>query len=186
VVSRRSVVPSALAAALALAAPASAQASACPGADLVPSAANAARVRAATACLIDRERAKRGLARLRVDGSLAAMAGRYARTMVAQRFFGHTAPGGGTLERRVRATAFAGAGVQSWSVGEDLGWATGPLATPRQQVAAWMASPPHRENILEPSFRSIGIGVATGVPVSGVAAAGGATYAAEFGVHHRW
>lgn len=173
-------------AALSLAAPHGAQAGACPGADATPSKADAARIRAATVCLIDAERARRGLPRLRVDRSLAAMARRYARAMVRARFFSHTAPGGGTLDRRVRATGFAGAGVASWTVGEDLGWGTGTSATPRQQVAAWMASPPHRRNILEPSFRSIGIGVATGVPVRGVAAAIGATYVAEFGVHRRW
>jgi uncharacterized protein YkwD len=40
-----------------------------------------------------------------------------------------------------------------------------------------MNSPPHRANILSGSFRSIGIGVASGTPVGG----GGGTYTTDFG-----
>ncbi len=40
--------------------------------------------------------------------------------------------------------------------GENLyvaGWGT---ATPRQVVAAWLASPGHRANVLRPGFRHLG------------------------------
>lgn len=185
-VSRRTLLPVA-AAVIALAAPAGAQAHGCRGADATPSARTAKLVRSATVCLINAERRRHGLRPLRADRSLTTMAKGFARRMVREHFFDHTAPGGATLERRALHTAFAGgANIQSYSIGEDLGWATGALATPRGQVASWMASPPHRENILEPSFRDIGVGFATGVPVSGFAAGAGATYAAEFGVHRQF
>jgi uncharacterized protein YkwD len=44
-------------------------------------------------------------------------------------------------------------------------------------VRGWMNSAGHRANILAPSFRLIGIGIAKGTP-SGSA---GATYATDFG-----
>ena len=43
-----------------------------------------------------------------------------------------------------------------------------------------MNSPGHRANILSPSFREIGIGVAYGAPVAG-AGTPAATYATDFG-----
>jgi uncharacterized protein YkwD len=46
-----------------------------------------------------------------------------------------------------------------------------------------MASPPHRRNILNDRFRSIGIGVAAGTPIAGVAR--GATYVTDFGARSR-
>ena len=55
----------------------------------------------------------------------------------------------------------------------------GGLATPRAIVEAWMASPPHRETLLNASYRTVGIGVALGVPVRD--AGDGATYTADFG-----
>src|SRR5690349_10824870 len=80
--------PATSGAAGASAAPAiSAAARACPGADLKPSAANASRVRAATLCLLNRERTKRGLHRLHAQASLRHAANSYARLMVQQRFF---------------------------------------------------------------------------------------------------
>jgi uncharacterized protein YkwD len=44
-----------------------------------------------------------------------------------------------------------------------------------------MNSPGHRANILNGSFREIGIGIANGAPVSLGAATAGATYATDFG-----
>jgi uncharacterized protein YkwD len=66
-------------------------------------------------------------------------------------------------------------------VGENLAWATGTDATPRQLVVAWMASPGHRRNVLEPTFRDVGIGVAAGTPAAGP---DGVTVTTEFGVRH--
>lgn len=185
-VSARTLLSAALAVAAALGAPAGAQAHGCRGADAIPSARDARLVRSATICLINVQRARHGLAPLRADHSLARMAKAFSRLMVREHFFDHDAPGL-PFARRVLRNPFAGSrSIQSYSVGEDLGWATGALTTPRHQVASWMASPPHRRNILEPSFRDIGVGFATGVPVRGFAAGAGATWTADFGVHHRF
>jgi uncharacterized protein YkwD len=42
--------------------------------------------------------------------------------------------------------------------GENLAWGTGSAGTARAIVAAWLASPEHRANLLRPSFRRIGVG----------------------------
>jgi uncharacterized protein YkwD len=49
-------------------------------------------------------------------------------------------------------------------------------------VNAWMASTPHRANILDGKFREIGLGVVGGVP--GRRRASGATFTTDFGVRH--
>ena len=66
------------------------------------------------------------------------------------------------------------------AIGENLAWGTGALATPASIMQAWMNSPGHRENILDPEYREIGIGVVAGNPSTATGA--GATYANAFGV----
>lgn len=150
----------------------------CAGAGIQPAAHNLVSVRTATRCLINRERARHGLRRLRPALSLRAAATGYARHMAREDFFAHVSPGGSTMLGRIRRTAYLD-GARSWSVGENLAWGAGSRATPRQIVRVWMDSPPHRANILRADFRHLGIGLAVGAPVHGVA--GGVTYVTEFG-----
>ena len=156
---------------------------ACPGADAMPSSANAAKVRRATLCLLNVQRRAHGLRKLRENGRLRDAAGGYSRLMVSQGFFAHVSPSGSTLESRVGGTHYLD-GARSWSIGENIAWGTGPLGTPRQIVKAWMHSPGHRENILNGTYRDIGIGIATGAPIPAGAAANGATYTTDFGYRH--
>jgi uncharacterized protein YkwD len=65
-----------------------------------------------------------------------------------------------------------------WVIGETLARGAGPLATPRAIVAAWVASPTHRRNVLEPRFRRVGVGVSLGAPVAGAEAP---THASDLG-----
>lgn len=155
----------------------------CTGTDLVPTAANLSDVRAATLCLLNAERAARNLAPLRSNPLLFRAALNHARDMVARKFFAHDAPPArrSTFVQRIRATGYTRSG-RSWAIGENLAWGTGTLSTPAAIVAAWMASPPHRANILAPRYRDTGIAVVPGVPNG---SAGGATYSDEFGVLFR-
>jgi uncharacterized protein YkwD len=169
----------AAASSLAIAAPTAADATspaACAGANLAPSVAHAARARHATLCLVNHQRTRRGLRRLHTQGSLNNAAGKYARLMVAERFFDHVSPGGSTMAQRIERTSYL-RHTRAWSLGENLAWGSGGSATPAQIVNAWMHSPGHRRNILDGSFREIGIGIALGVPNG----ASGATYVNEFG-----
>jgi uncharacterized protein YkwD len=153
---------------------------ACAGADVVPSSANAAKVRKATLCLLNVQRRAHGLRKLRANGKLRHAAASYSRLMVSQGFFSHVSPGGSTLESRVNSTHYLD-GARSWSIGENIAWGTGRLGTPRAIVKAWMNSPGHRENILNGTYRDIGIGIATGAPIPAGAAARGGTYTTDFG-----
>src|SRR3954469_8441295 len=90
---------------VALAAPAgahaSAQAAACPGADLVPSAGNLAQVAQATLCLLNDERATAGLPPVVESEGLTQPSAAYSTRMVAENFFAHVAPDGATLVDRL-------------------------------------------------------------------------------------
>jgi uncharacterized protein YkwD len=154
----------------------------CPGANAVPTSRTLDEARDATACLINRERTKRGLRALRTNTTLQSSAGSYAREMVRRSFFDHTSPTGETLTERIKDDTRYLASTLRWEIGENLAWGTGSKATPAQIVSSWMHSPEHRANILHGSYEEMGLGIALGTPVQGVAAAAGAaTYANQFG-----
>ena len=69
-----------------------------------------------------------------------------------------------------------------YEVGENIAWGTLSLASPHAIVAAWMASPGHRANILDPSYRQTGIGVSPHPPVSLADGQPGGIYTQDFGV----
>lgn len=151
----------------------------CRGANLKPTRTHAVAVRHATLCLLNRQRAAHGLPRLREHRSLSTAAKKYARLMVAKRFFDHVSPAGSTMASRIKRTNYLHH-THAWSLGENIAWGSGGLATPAQIVNAWMHSAGHRANILDGSFREIGIGIALGAPNGG----SGATYVNDFGARH--
>src|SRR6201999_3073349 len=109
----------------------------------------------ATLCLLNQERASRGLTALSEASTLQKAADRYASDMVARRFFDHVSPGGGTFMDRIKAEGWLPAG--SWTAGENIAWGSGELGTPASIVDGWMHSPGHRANILNGAFTQIGI-----------------------------
>ncbi len=153
---------------------------ACPTATVTPGRAARPVVADATFCLINRERSRRGLPKLRKNPRLSRSAQRYSRDMAVRDFFGHVSPGGSTMTARIRAAGYL-SGARAYTVGENLAWGAGPRATPLETVESWMASPPHRANILRRGFREIGIGVAPGAPVTLRAAVPAGTYTTHFG-----
>jgi uncharacterized protein YkwD len=165
---------------VAAAAAASPAQAACAGADVMPSSANAAKVGKATLCLLNVQRRTHGLRKLRENAKLRRASADYSQLMVSEGFFSHVSPSGSTFESRVRGTHYLDA-ARAWAIGENIAWGTGGLGTPRSIVRAWMHSPGHRANILNGTFRDIGIGIATGAPIPAGAAANGATYTTDFG-----
>jgi len=174
------VVPAAASADAGAAARARAASERCENAEALPGQAALEDLRRATLCLLNAERRARGLARLQAQPALERVAATYARQMVRQRFFDHTSPGGSTMLARIRSTRYL-SDVVSWSVGENLAWGSGPLATPRATVRAWMQSADHRANLLDAHFRDVGIGVAEGAPEQLEAGELGGTYVTDFG-----
>jgi uncharacterized protein YkwD len=139
-------------------------------ADVVP--ANARE----TLCLLNRERAQHGLRPLRLSKRLGRASLRHSRNMVRKHFFQH-----GNFVARILNARYV-TRRQAWSLGENIAWGTGSLATPAQTVRAWMHSPGHRANILNRRFRDIGIGIVLGAPVIVPVSSGAATYTTDFGV----
>lgn len=177
----RFTLPLLTAAAIAVAGPAAASAAPhCAGAHLMPTTRNAHAIRHATLCLLNAQRSSHGLRRLHGQRALRHAAKRYSRTMVRHGFFGHVSPSGATMVTRVRHTPYL-RHARGWSLGENLAWGAGRSATPARIVTAWMHSPGHRANILNPSFRQIGIGVVRGAPRRAGASIAAATYTTDFG-----
>lgn len=133
---------------------------------------------ASVRCLIDKERGARGLHALDPQEKLKKAAKRHSEHMVSSSCFAHTCPGEADLVSRVTSAGYLPC-TCTWSVGENIAWGIGRHSTPAAIVAAWMASPPHREMILTGSMRDVDIGIKSGKP--GNRKAGAATYTADFG-----
>lgn len=143
-----------------------AAARACRSANTPVGSASRQAVKSAVVCLINKQRAGRGLPALRESSLLDRSAQGWSDTMVATGQFTH----GFNFAGRISAVGFA------WSTaGENI--ATG-FATPRTVVNAWMASTGHCQNILNPTFSSVGTGVVNRV-VGGFASQG-ATWTQDF------
>lgn len=170
------VVAAAAASTLALSATPVSAATHCHGAGKVPTSATLDQTRETTLCLLNAERRKHGLAKLRENEKLRVAAERHSEDMEQRHYFDHVTPGGVGHLARVRSSGYL-RDTRSWSVGENIAWGSGRLATPRAIVRSWMQSPGHRENILSRRYRDIGIGLASGTPQGG----DGATYTTNFG-----
>lgn|GEM_PF-387769 len=105
--------------------------------------------------LVNQERAKAGLAPLAVDMTLVDLARKKSQDMVANNYFSHTSPTYGDP-----FTMMTNAGVSYRTAGENIAGAP----TVDQAHAALMNSAGHRQNILNPNYNKIGVGVATGGP----------------------
>ena len=158
--------------------PPDAFAAACAGANVEPTQTTRATVKRATLCLINAERRERGLSDLRLDSRLTKAARRHSRDMVRRRYFSHTTPDGVSFVERIRRSGYLRTAGR-WLVGENLAWTTRTGNSAADIVRAWMHSPPHREEILQGSFRDVGIGIVVGAPSS---RSRGATYTTDFGV----
>jgi uncharacterized protein YkwD len=101
--------------------------------------------------LTNEHRRKHGCATaLEVSPELTAAASAHSRDMALRDLFSHTGSDGSTMTSRALSTGY------SYSLlAENL--AAGP-STAAQVVAGWMTSAGHRANILNCSFREIGVG----------------------------
>jgi uncharacterized protein YkwD len=152
----------------------------CPNAQLQPTRANLAAIDAATFCLIEQVRAANHLQPLLYSPPLQGVATGQTRDMVAGDYFGDNSISGLTPMQRILATPYPSHAKRVNSA-QNIGWATGPLATPAAMVQAWMHSQPHREIILTARFRDIGVGVMPAAPSSLARGLHGATYTLELG-----
>jgi uncharacterized protein YkwD len=103
---------------------------------------------------INSARAAAGVPPLRASVSLSSAAAWQSQVLAQAGYIDHTSPDGSTLLDRLTRARWHGT-----TAGEDL--AVAP--TPSDAVAMWMQSPGHRENLLRPSFHTVGLGLARGV-----------------------
>lgn len=129
------------------------------GADSTTIATDAATLRHDTSAMVEAintQRAIAGLAPLAADPRLADLAGARSQDQIARHYFSHVTPDGMTLFDFLNA-----AGVR-WSVaGENLAESNGLDPVP-SSIDGFMTSPEHRENVLDPSYGHVGVGVAAG------------------------
>jgi uncharacterized protein YkwD len=153
----------------------------CPYANLAPSRYNLARVRAATLCLVNRERAAHGEHLLHWNIHLVAAAQAHTESMAYGDYFEHLGPHGQTPLMRMRRNGYISSRRQGYEVGENIAWGSLWLGTPKAIVATWMSSAGHRANVLDPRYRDTGIGVS---PHTNGLAHGqrGGVYTQDFGV----
>ena len=155
--------------------------SSCPGADLQPTEKDLGRIRAATLCLVNRERAGQGKRALAPNERLEQAAQAHTKSMAFGDYLEHDGPRGATPRSRMRAIGYISNSQIGHEVGENIGWGTLWEATPRAIVAAWMASPRHRANILDARFRDTAVGVSPHPPSSLARGQAGAIYTQDFG-----
>ena len=154
----------------------------CPDAALAPDANDLNRIRAAVLCLVNRERTDRRESPLAPDARIQQAAQAHTESMAFENYFEHVGPRGETPLSRMRATGYIYSSHIGYELGENIGWGTLWQATPHAIVAAWMASPEHRANILDARFRNTGIGVSPHPPSSLAHHRRGAIYTQDFGV----
>jgi uncharacterized protein YkwD len=103
-------------------------------------------------------RAEHGLTPLALSAELTDAAEEHSTQMIVDGYFAHASDGGGSFLQRLLRYYPVSDGY--WSVGENLFWSTGQPDASRA-LTAWMESPPHRANILDPRWRQIGIAAVT-------------------------
>jgi uncharacterized protein YkwD len=91
-----------------------------------------------------------GCGQLSVNQNLISSSVNQSYYMAATGTFSHIGGGGSTFVARARAAGYA------QPAGENIAWGYG---TADEVMAAWMASPRHRANILNCAAKSIGTGV---------------------------
>ena len=109
-------------------------------------------------------RAEKGLRPLALSPALTAAAVAHTRNMAQLGFFSHESYDGTQFWRRI-AQFYGQRGYAGWSVGENLVFGSEPMSAD-DLVQAWLDSPPHRKNLLNPTWHEIGVGVvdASGAP----------------------
>src|SRR5215210_6934859 len=112
------------------------------------------RVRADLRAQSNPERGKAGAPPLALNADLQQAAQAHAQDMLARAFFAHKSPSGTTVRERSRK-----AGYDWRTIGENI--AEGQTSV-NEVMTTWMNSKGHRENILNPAFRELGVGLVLG------------------------
>lgn len=106
--------------------------------------------------LVNQDRAASGAGNLGWSAALARVAQYRAQDMLSRGYFSHADPASGQL---AFLELFRAWGIAYTIAGENIAWATDPSMTAINTL--FMNSPEHRDNILKPAYRQLGVGVAS-------------------------
>jgi uncharacterized protein YkwD len=107
--------------------------------------------------LHNQTRASAGLRKLCVHPALQKVAEAHSQDMIDKDYFSHTSQDGTTFVQRIKRQ-----GYSYRSAGENIAWGSGSLGAPDNIFKNWINSSGHKANILNVSFREVGIGAVTG------------------------
>ena len=112
-------------------------------------------------------RAAHGLRSLRISPGLCIAARQHSQEMARLGYFAHDSANGGSFDARIARSYPFGATFMHWAVGENLVWETSGLDA-SEALRLWMASPEHRQNILDPGWTEAGISAVQAAAAPGV------------------
>jgi uncharacterized protein YkwD len=110
--------------------------------------------------LTNQARQAQGLPPLIKDGELRQAARNFSNDMLIRWFFDHTTPDGVEFDERIMGQYHH----RAFLFGENIWFASGYHFANLRRLAQeivddWMTSPGHRENLLDPEFTHLGVGV---------------------------
>ncbi len=105
---------------------------------------------------LNAKRAAHGLRPLVVSGQLETAAVAHSRDLLQAGVFQHDSPDGTSFVQRLKRF-YSPSGYSSWTAGENILYNTGDIDADTA-IQAWLDSPPHRQNMLDPGWREVGIG----------------------------
>lgn len=112
---------------------------------------------------------------------LTAAADQHSASMAQKGYFSHDSANGGSFFKRI-ASFYSYRGYSTWSAGENLLWST-PDISPAGALRLWMNSPEHRANLLNRSWREMGLSAVHTLNAPGVYGGDEVTIVtADFGV----
>jgi uncharacterized protein YkwD len=109
-------------------------------------------------------RRSNGLKELRLSPALSLAALGHSLSMAQHGFFSHDGYDGRPFWSRIKPKYRPQRG-SFWAAGENLVWSSAELSADAA-IRIWLDSPPHRKNLLTPSWREVGLGAvrAEGAP----------------------
>ncbi|MBA8927361.1 uncharacterized protein YkwD [Kutzneria viridogrisea] len=99
--------------------------------------------------LVNKERRANGCGDLHWDDRLALAARKHSQDMAVRNYFSHDTPEGVDPWQRIKAVGYADPSGENIAAGQN---------SPESVMTSWMNSPGHRANILNCSFKALGVG----------------------------
>jgi hypothetical protein len=119
-----------------------------------------------------------------VQTALSEAAAAHSTEMARLGYFSHNSANGHSFSQRV-SSYYRQRGYRRWTAGENLAYGTPDMGA-ALTLKLWLASPPHRANLLDPNWRELGLSAVHATSAPGVYRGLPATIVtADFGARSR-